>query len=291
MKRFPIVVVALLAMGGELARAQFSLPGFPGAAPAPPPAPAKPPASDAAAPPTRKSEAPKARKSERSSANFVARPAAVAGKPLRLDGSQGQLLFSDHDKDLRIDKFSLPGEVISNPSQKCLIDIVGEAPIETKSLGRPEGLERYEAEIPACPFSFDLLDGAVLVPPQGTACVFQAADCQASPSGLWGPDGATVVEGAKSIARQRSRADAAAARSLRALQARLKGSPEADDLAHEQNDFATRREDVCRNYVDEALHGYCASRMAQARAAQLKARIEALARHSTAKERPATAKE
>ena len=138
-------------------------------------------------------------------------------------------MFSGRGKVLRIDKFSLPGEVISDPSRKCLIDIVGDAPIEAKSLGRPDGLARYEAEIPACPFSFDLLDGAVLVPAQNTACVFQAADCQASPGGLWGPDGASLENDAKSIERQRARADAAAARSLRTLQARLKGRPEADD--------------------------------------------------------------
>ena len=268
MMRFPIGalgvsigVLALLAMGCSLARAQLVLPGAAAATPSREPA-----------------GAPAARKSEKSSADFAAGAAAVVGRPLRLNGSQGQLLLSRHGKGLRIDKFSLPGEVISDPSQKCLIDIVGDTPIETKSLGRPDGLARYEAEIPACLFSFDLLDGAVLVPAQSAACVFQAADCQASPSGLWGPDGDNLESAAKSIERQRARADAAAARSLHRLQARLKGRPEADDLARDETDFAARRDDVCRDYEKEAVHGYCASRMAEAHAARLKARIEALER-------------
>ncbi len=261
-----VALAGVLALSCGLARAQLALSGA--AAPPPPGASAVGPAA--------------ARKSEKPAAKFASGVAAVVGRPLRLNGSQGQLLFSGRDKALRIDKFRLPGEVISDPSRKCLIDIVGDAPIETKSLGRPDGLARYEAEIPACLFSFDLLDGAVLVPAQSTACVFQAADCQASPGGLWGPDGAGLENDAKSIQRQRARAEAAAAASLRTLQARLKGQPEADDLAREQSDFAARRDDVCRDYEKEAVHGYCASRMAEARAALLRARIDALGRRAAA---------
>jgi hypothetical protein len=268
MTRFPIAalgvslaVLGVLAMGCGLARAQLALPGA--VAPTAPGAPA---------------EAPAARKAEKATANFASGAAEVVGRPLRLNGNAGQLLFAGGGKGLRIDKLSLPGEVISDPSRKCLIDIVGDAPIEAKSLGRPEGLARYEAEIPACLFSFELLDGAVLVPAQNTACVFQAADCQASPGGLWGPDGANLENDAKSIERQRARADAAAAGSLRTLQARLKGRPDADDVARDESDFPAKRDDVCRDYEKEAVHGYCASRMAQAHAARLKARIDALGR-------------
>jgi hypothetical protein len=143
-------------------------------------------------------------------------------------------------------------------------------------------LERYEAEIPACPFSFDLLDGAVLVPAKNAECVFQAADCQASPSGLWGPDAASLESDAKSIERQRALAETAAAGFLHALEARLKGRPEAEDVAREQSDFIARRDDVCRDYDKESAHGYCASRMAQSRAALLKARIDALDRRPAA---------
>jgi hypothetical protein len=175
MTRFSIAVLGVsmgalgvLAASCGSAGAQIVLPGAAAPAGSGEPADAR---------PARKPDKP-----EKSAADFSVGVAAVVGRPLRLDGKRGRLLLSGHGKLVRIDKFSLPGEVISDPSQKCLIDIVGEAPIEAKNLGRPDGLARYQAEIPACPFSFDLLDGAVLVPAQSQACVFQAADCQASPS-------------------------------------------------------------------------------------------------------------
>ena len=89
MTRFPIALLGVLAMSCGLARAQLLLPGAVGSPP--------------------------------SSADFASSEAAVIGRPLRLDGNQGQLLLSSHGKLLRIDKFSLPGEVISTPSRKCMI--------------------------------------------------------------------------------------------------------------------------------------------------------------------------
>ena len=67
------------------------------------------------------------------------------------------------------------------------------------SVGRPDGLERFEADVPGLPFAFDVLDGAVLVPAQITACVFKAADCQTSPGGLWGPDATELQKDAATI--------------------------------------------------------------------------------------------
>jgi hypothetical protein len=270
MRRFPTLALGILALSCELAQAQLVLPGSPAANPpgAAPSAPASPVAVPSAA-------APSARKTEKP-ADFASPASAVAGRTLRLNGADGQLVLSERGKGLRIDKLSLAGEVISEPARKCLIDIVGDAPIETRSLGRPDGLARYEAQVPACVFTFDILDGAVLVPAQNAACVFQAADCQASPSGLWGPDGAGPADDSKALARQRSHAEAAALRSLHAIAARLKGRPEADDVVHADSDWAARQTEICRGYAQEALSGYCASRMAQARAALLKARFDAL---------------
>ena len=147
---------------------------------------------------------------------------------------------------------------------------------EAKSLGRPDGLARYEAEIPVCTFTFDVVEGAALVPAQNAACVFQAADCRASPGGLWGPDAASLADEAKAIEKARARADDASARLLKRLAARLKGKPEADDLERDQADFVARGQEVCRDYDKESEHGFCASRMAQARAAWLKSRADKL---------------
>jgi hypothetical protein len=258
MKRFLVRAVGALLCCGA-ANAQLALPG---AAPAP--------SSDApataASPKKAHKSAPLAR---------APGPDAAAGRDLLLNGADGLLRISalDKDKGLRVEKFTLMGEVVSDPSQKCQIDIVADAPIEAKSLGTPDGLARYSVDIPACPLTFDVLDGALLAPAQTTACVFQSADCQANPGGLWGPAGASLEKDAKAIAKERARADASISDSLRRLQAHDKQSSGAA-LSREQNDFAAQRAELCRSYAGEAQHGYCAARVTEARAALLHSRAE-----------------
>jgi hypothetical protein len=272
MTRISFVALAVLAMSCGAAHAQIALPGAATESQNPTPAPSK-------------ADRPKSDKGKRrEKSGLASSPRSIADKVLRLNGSQGQFLLSEHDKVLHIEKLSLSGEVISDPSRKCLIDIVADAPIETKSLGKPDGLDRFEAEIPACTFTFDVLDGAVLAPPQDRACVFQAADCQATPAGLWGPDPTTLHSDAKAIGRQRLRADAVAERTLRAIQTKLKGQPDADAITREDGDLAARRAEVCRDYVQEATYAFCASRMAQARAAYMKARLDSLKKKAPAEQ-------
>jgi hypothetical protein len=217
-----------------------------------------------------------ARKPDKNAVDFSVSLASAVGQPLKLNGRDGELTLWGRDRALKIAKLTLAGEVISDPTQKCRIDIVGEQPIEAKSLGRPDGLARYEAEIPVCTFTFDVVEGAVLVPVQNAACVFQAADCRASPGGLWGPDAASLASEGKAIEQARAHADDAAARLLKALGTRLKGKPEADDVEREEADLVTRGQEICRDYDQEKDHGFCGSRMAQARAAWLKARADKL---------------
>jgi hypothetical protein len=200
----------------------------------------------------------------------------VIGRELLLNGTNGALQFSGRPDALRIDRFTMLGEVISDSTQQCRIDVGGGASIETKILGRPDGLLRFSANIPACPFEFDILDGAVLVPVQLQACVFKDADCQANPSGLWGPDVASLVTDPKPIGRARSGAEAAMAANYRALDARLKDHTKADDLAREQNRFLSDREEICRAYSHENLHYFCTIRLTEARTAFLKARTDEL---------------
>ncbi len=151
--------------------------------------------------------------------------ASLAGRPLMLNGKSGLLQISGDDKTATIDKLELAGESVSEPSQRCVVDIVGEKPILATSAGRPDGLMRFEADVPACPIAFDVLDGAVLVPAQITACVFKAADCQTTPGGLWGPDGASLVGDAAKIVKERAAAEKAMAKIVRAIEDRAKESP------------------------------------------------------------------
>jgi hypothetical protein len=219
--------------------------------------------------------------------------ASLAGRPLRLNGKSGQLQISGDDKTLRIDKLQLAGEGVSDPSQRCVVDIVGEKPIQATSVGRPDGLERFEADVPACPVSFDIVDGAALAPSQITACVFKAADCQTSPGGLWGPEGASLAGDAAKFAKERLEADKAMAKALHAIEVRASDSPEAADLVRDQNGFPSQRDDICRDYDKESVHGYCALRLTQARTALLETRLgelEAAGAGKAASDKPAKPK-
>jgi hypothetical protein len=203
--------------------------------------------------------------------------AGLAGRPLMLNGKSGLLQISGDDKRATIEKLQLAGESVSDSSQHCIVDIVGENPIQATSVGRPDGLERFEANVPACPFSFDLLDDAALAPSQITACVFKAADCQTGPGGLWGPDGASLIDDAAKFAKERVEADKAMAKAVRAIEDRAADSPGAADLIRDQKGFAEQRDDTCRDYAKESVHGYCALRVTEARTALLETRLSELA--------------
>jgi uncharacterized protein YecT (DUF1311 family) len=211
---------------------------------------------------------------------------AVVGRDLLLGGANGLLRFSGQADALQIERFSMVGEVISDPKQECRIDVNGETAIGTKSLGRPDGLLRFEADIPACPFEFDVLDGAVLARPQLQACVFKQADCQASPAGLWGPEGASLPDDAKAKKEARASADAAMNANYQALTARLSDQSKADSLADEQSRFMSDRQETCRTYSHEDLHGFCTIRLTAARAAFLKARLDELPQDVAGKANP-----
>ena len=202
--------------------------------------------------------------------------AGLVARPLMLNGKSGLLQISGDDKAITVKKLQLAGEGVSDPSQPCVVDIVGETPIEATNVGRPDGLERFEVNVPACPISFDVLDGAVLVPTQITACVFKAADCQTSPGGLWGPEGGSLAGDAAKIAKERAEAEKSMGKLVRAIEDHAEDNTQAADLVRDQNGFATQRDELCRDYAKESLHGYCALRATEARTALLQARLDEL---------------
>jgi hypothetical protein len=202
--------------------------------------------------------------------------ASLVGRPLMLNGKSGLLQISGDDNAITIEKLQLAGEGLSDSSQRCVVDIVGETPIKAMNVGRPDGLERFEAKVSACPIAFDVLDGAVLVPTQITACVFKAADCQTTPGGLWGPDGASLVGDAAKIEKDRAVAEKTMGKVLHIIEDRAEDSTQAADVLRDQNGFAGQREELCRDYVKESIHGYCALRVTEARAALLQTRLDEL---------------
>ena len=44
----------------------------------------------------------------------------------------------------------------------------------------------------------------------------------------------------------------------------------------DQNGFAGQRDELCRDYAKESVHGYCALRVTEARAALLRTRLDEL---------------
>jgi hypothetical protein len=197
---------------------------------------------------------------------------SVLGKPLKLNGSEGVLVLSKSGDAVSVDKLVLSGESTADAGAPCTIEVRGDTPMPLKAMGKIAGLQHYAIDFPACPIEFDLVDKAVLVPQQSTACVFQAAACQATPSGLWGPDAASLAGSEKDIAAKRRRADSALSAALKSLMKQNKGA-DADSISSDEEAFASARDEICRGYDGETTLGFCASRLTMARAATLAARL------------------
>jgi len=236
---------------------------------------------------------PQAARSDRPGAAAPAKPkpvsekapdvAALIGRDLSRDGSEGLIAFQRASGNgLEISKFSVAGQSISTPSARCRIEIVADAPIAAKFAGQPKGLQRYDVDIEACPFSLEVLDGAALIdraPPH--VCDFAAADCRIDPTGLWGPPGASIdAEQIKQLERARGHAEANMRANFRALLASAgKDKAAIKKIASEQAGFSSEREMICRAYAREDAHGFCALRITQARALALQAEFAARAKN------------
>ncbi len=204
--------------------------------------------------------------------------ATILGQTLSLDGQKGALAIEKSGERLQIVRLTLVGEQISHPNQSCQINIAAERPIALKPLGQPDGLWRYRLEAPACPFTLDVLDGAILAASPGGACSFQQADCRVNPAGLWGP--ASDSFGPKRIAaieRERSAMENSTRANFRLLSEKFHGNRDAARAAViEQAAFSSRREEMCRDYDQEGAHGFCALRVTEARNFLLRQRLTSM---------------
>ncbi|WP_051953221.1 hypothetical protein [Methylocapsa aurea] len=273
LKYFPLTTLVAAVLAGFFcetsARAQLMLPG---ALQAAPPAGAEPGNSSQPAPAPAKPK-PVAEK----------RPdeAAILGRDLSQNGSAGSIAFQmPSSKGLEVTRLSLLGEAISHPGEQCRVDVVADAPIDAKFSGRPNGVARYDVAIEACPFSLDVLEGAVLVMRAEGACDFAAADCRVDPTGLWGPAGNAIDPAQiKQMERERGRAETSMRANYHALAASAgKDKAAIKRIAGEQAGFSSAREVMCRNYLREEAHGFCALRMTQARVFALRAEFDAKAK-------------
>ncbi len=238
------------------------------------------------------SEIPPANKPKASGPSIERTPSedSLVGHPLYRNGAQGEIELqkaeaarpaekksSDkRERVLLVSRLTLPGELISKPGSACKVELTDTGPLAATSSGRPDGLWRYEVASETCPFAFDVLDGAVLVAPLAKGCTFAAVNCRVEPGGLWGPPASALgEEKSKEIEHSRSRAEAALRANFRALLARTKDPAQVRLVAREQAGFSSDREQTCRDYSGEERHGFCASRITQARAASLGTRLAA----------------
>ena len=198
----------------------------------------------------------------------------LLGFDLLRGGTSGRMTFERVGKELKLSRLSLAGDLISRPGESCQVDIAG-GTIAIQPAGLHEGLLRYDVELPACPFSIDVLDGAVLASAANQTCDFAAADCRVSPTGLWGPPGSAFNTGrAQAMARALVSTEGAMRTDFRALLKRAgKDESAVKAIAGEQAGFSSEREVLCRDYSQEVRHGFCALRVTEARLFALQARL------------------
>ena len=201
--------------------------------------------------------------------------AGLIGRTLLHNGNGSQfVLAAGSGKDLSASRIVLVGEKISAPRDSCRIESA--AATQVTDLGRPTGLARYRLDYPACPITFEVLEGAVLVSSEPAACTFVEADCRVQAVGLWGPAPSEVgPDRVKQLERARGAAETAMRGNYRALTITTRDRPSVMAAAKEQAQFSSSREETCRDYAEEARHNLCATAVTQGRAAQLQARLQA----------------
>ncbi len=199
---------------------------------------------------------------------------SVLGRDLLRDGAVGVIALARQGKDLNIARLAFDGEEISKLGEVCHVEINAGLPIAARFLGRPEGLTRYQVDLPACPFSFDVLEGAILVP-KGQACNFTQANCRVDPAGLWGPQGNTIsASRVKEMEQARIRIESDMRADFRVLLSHAgKDKASVKRIAGEQAGFSSERETLCHSYALESVHGFCALEITRARVLALLAQL------------------
>lgn len=194
----------------------------------------------------------------------------VLGAQLFHTGNKGRLVI-EQAGDSFTARLRVEGTQISNSDSACAVELGMSEPVPLTYLGAPYGMPRYQLAAPICPMVFDVLEGAVLVGREA-ACTFQAADCRGEVGGLWGPEASGLVAQAKDIERRRSREERNLRDKFRSLLKRLSGN-EQREAAAEQAGFSSEREMLCRDYMGEVNHGFCAERVTAARVITVNARL------------------
>ncbi|WP_400765382.1 hypothetical protein [Methylosinus sporium] len=194
----------------------------------------------------------------------------IVGRVLYQDGeARGSIELQRRGGALEVARLSLVGDRLTRSGETCRIEV--SEPLRLTLRQTSSGLHRFEVEFPACPFSFDALDGAILASSDGRACELKQADCRADPNGLWGMGtGELDPKRAEEMLTMRARIEQTVRNDYKALYDKMKSEKaQRKELVREQAGFSARREEICRSYAQEADFGYCALRVTEARALTL----------------------
>jgi hypothetical protein len=198
---------------------------------------------------------------------------ALGGKTLALNGGKSLIAFAPKEKTVALSRLLLVGRKISNGRDECQVDVSG-MPLALTSLGRTGGIARFSVPVANCAMSFDVLNGAVLTSGDVATCAFKDADCQAGVAGLWGPTPGDIgPDQVKVIERERTAAERSVLEAYKGLVHSTKDRAVIRGYASEQAGFSSHREEMCRDYIGESRHGFCASRLTQERATMLGAEL------------------
>jgi hypothetical protein len=197
----------------------------------------------------------------------------VLGQELMRNGSSGSLKL-ERTGNATVVRITVPGMKVSQPAESCSVPLSGGNPIPLTAEARADGLARFEAAGGECPLRFEVLEGAVLVTPLSgnPVCTFTAADCGATPGGLWGPAPASLIPRSSEFDTARGVADKAVRDNYKVMTQRARGQ-DVRPVVTEQAAFSSDREQVCRNYAREGSHGFCHVRFTEGRAVALATRL------------------
>ncbi len=211
---------------------------------------------------------------------------SLDGRTLTLNGRNGFLRFIKNGPKLELSEMRLTGDRLSKVGESCTISMKG-GPFAVEPGGRSEGLLQFTAKVDACPFTFSVLDSAVMVTYEGAkistglgagTCEIPEEDCRGHLAGFWGPPGNAIGPAEmKSIETTRAESEKNVRANFRALIRNARNEKaKVMQIASDQAGFSARREEVCRDYLREHQHGFCASRYTQARAVGLAAQLGAV---------------
>jgi len=195
---------------------------------------------------------------------------SIVGHALHLDGSRSSIEFQRAGAELQVAKLALTGDRLTRSGEACRVD-VSETPLKLQLREGENGQRRYQLDYAACPFTVEVLDGAILVSNEGKACAIKTADCRADPAGLWGMgSGEFDPKKAADMLGARARVEITVRNIFKTLyEKNAKDKDVRSQLVREQAGFSSWREEICRTYVNEAEFGYCALRVTEARALAL----------------------